>query len=307
MKLYSIGFLICWTIVLEAFTSTEYEQQFVVSPTDHRALYNAGVRAFQENNVSRAQELFNYIKPICEEQKWDATKGEQLFYNAGNTEMKLKKYDDAIESFEKVLKYNSENEKAREKLELAKKLREQEKKEQQKQEQKEKNKDKDKKEQEEEQEKEEQGQQEEENKNKKSEEDKNQEQDKNDREDQDDQHNEEDNKEQQKQKQDKQGGNKQDNEEQQKSGDRQENADKEDKQEQGKSGTEQEKKSGEKNKDNQNRQENGKPDEKDGPQLTPQEKQLLAQLEQYEQNMQKQVEAQRLQQAKGVINVHNNW
>lgn len=108
-----------------AATSDDYRQEFARNPDDYQALYNAGVAAFKENNLERAQECFDLVKAADAQKPWNAQQGEQIFYNAGNTEMKLKKYEPAVSSFEKVLTYNPHNELARKKLELAKKLLEQ--------------------------------------------------------------------------------------------------------------------------------------------------------------------------------------
>jgi tetratricopeptide (TPR) repeat protein len=131
-NIFFLGLIV--TFVCQA-SVQRYEQQVASNPSDYRALYNVGVTAFKENDLEKAQMAFDCLKPMCQENAWNDQNAEQLFYNAGNTEVKLQDYAHAVESFEQVLKHNPDNELAQKKLEFAKKMLEEENKQQEKQDQ----------------------------------------------------------------------------------------------------------------------------------------------------------------------------
>lgn len=248
--------------------SLEYEQQFARNPQNYAALYNAGVAAFKENKLERAKECFDALKPLTDQQL-DARRAEQLFYNAGNTEIKLKNYEDAVQSFEKVLSYNPNNEKAREKLAYAKRmLEEQEKKEQEQQQ----NEDDD-------QQKDQQDQSQ--NKNKDNEQQKNE------------QPQQGDDQEQQQQ-------NNKDQQQQSKEQQRKEQQRKE--QEQQKQEQEQ-KNAAQQEQERQEQKQQQKPE----PDLTKEEQQLLAAVENLDKQMQGAFEARKLKKAQGATHGYHNW
>src|SRR3989339_385835 len=117
------------------------EARVARNPDDYISLFNVGVAAFKEGNLEKAGASFSCLKPVALRGDLGDEKAKQLFYNAGNTEMKRHLYKDAYESFDAVLRYDPANEKARQKRDLARKLLE-------KQQQQEKQKDEKKKEQE---------------------------------------------------------------------------------------------------------------------------------------------------------------
>lgn len=105
-----------------AYDLEEYEHRVACNPEDYRALYNVGVVAFKQDDLVKAQAAFNYLKSVCKKQNWDSERCEKVNYNAGNTEIKIEQFADAVESFETVLDHNPDNKKAQEKLEFAKKM-----------------------------------------------------------------------------------------------------------------------------------------------------------------------------------------
>jgi tetratricopeptide (TPR) repeat protein len=276
-----------------AYTSDEYRQQFARNPDDYRALYNAGVAAFKENNLARAQECFDLVKAVDAHKPWDALQGEQIFYNAGNTEMKLKKYEPAISSFEKVLTYNPAHELARKKLELAKNLLEQQKQEQ-KQDDHKQDKDNDKNKDDKKDDKKDQ------NKNDKEQQQKDNKQDKQDQEENSKDQEKSGNNEKQDQKKDKdnKSGNEkdeqqsQDHKEKNKEQQKPEQGSEQDKDEQAQA--QQEKAGEEKNK---------KPE----PTLTPQEQRILAYAQSMDEKMHDALNEKTLKKAQGVVRDHHNW
>lgn len=255
--LFVLYFFCSLTITATASDSTVYEQQVVEDPYNYRAVYNAGVAAFKENKLERAQSCFNLLKTYDYTQADLREHAVPIFYNAGNTEYQLQNYEDALKSFEKVLEYNPDHELARKKYEHIKKLLEQQK-QQQEQEKKQ---------------------------------DKNQEQ-----------HENQDDKKQQDQDTSQQ-------QEPQKQHDNQNDSDNNN-QKTEKNRQEQQKKHQE------NKEENSKPEkseEKAAPdiskeeQLTQEEQQILAAVQDLDENMHKALEKQKIQQAQGVHNARNNW
>jgi len=99
-----------------------YQNQIVKNPKDWKALYNTGVVAFLEGDFVQAEAAFNFLKPIAQQQHWQTDELIKIFYNGGNSEFKLKKYNEAIESFEIVLEHDHENEKVKEKIKYIKEL-----------------------------------------------------------------------------------------------------------------------------------------------------------------------------------------
>jgi len=217
----------------------DYEQHVASHPDDYRALYNAGVTAFKENKLERAQECFDFLK--SQDFSKNQTQGEQIFYNAGNTEVKLQKYEDALASFKKVLTFNPDHELARKKIEHIKALLEQQKQEEQEneqQDQKEKNKDK-----------------------------------------QDQSEKDQDQKDEKSEKQDEKEKDTNESKDSQKSQEQQDQGQNE-------------------------KQEQQSNDEKD---LTEQEKQLLAYVQNHDEKMHEHMDKKKLQKAQGAMNVRNNW
>lgn len=263
--------LICFTWELAGVDSlVQYEQQFARDPGNYAALYNAGVTAFKTNNHKRAKECFDALKPLSEQNLFDAQRGEQLFYNAGNTEVKLQAYEDAVKSFEKVLTYNPDNEKARAKLEYAKQMLEQQKQQEQKPQDKQ-NQDQDQK--------------------------------NNDNKEQDDsQQNQQDQQQNQENNQERNSNNQKDEQREQQQQQKKEETTSEEKQKQEQK-AEQQKNADQKEQQNQQQQQQ----QKEEPELTQEEQQLLTAVQNLDQRMQGALEARKLKKAQGAVHANHNW
>lgn len=122
--MYYFLMMLCFCIPLSA-QRAFYENVVVENPYDLKALYNVGVLAFKENDYNAAQAAFNVLKDHCKEDICEKGFIEKIYYNAGNAEVKLELYADALESFEQVLMCNSNNQHAQEKIDYLKKLLEQ--------------------------------------------------------------------------------------------------------------------------------------------------------------------------------------
>lgn len=105
-----------------AATLEQYEHRVACNPDDYRALYNVGVEAFRADDMEKAKAAFDCLKPMCSKEQWGVSHSEKIHYNAGNTEVKMENFADAVESFEAVLQYNPENEIAQKKLAFAKEM-----------------------------------------------------------------------------------------------------------------------------------------------------------------------------------------
>lgn len=114
-----------------------YTRLLANDPYDAQNNYNLGCVLHKEKKFDDAQ---NYFNRAIEHVKPDSKLQEQALFNRGNNFAALKKFDDAIADYKKVLKINAENVAAKKNLKAC----EQMKKEQQKQEQQQKQKDKNK-------------------------------------------------------------------------------------------------------------------------------------------------------------------
>ena len=124
-----IFFIIMLSVCGTTIVCQDYEQQVASDPDDYAALYNAGVTAFKQNQLEKAQRCFDVLK--MRDFSKNEREGEQVFYNAGNSEVKLKRYEEALASFEKVLAFNPHNDVARKKIEHIKALLQKQKQEEQ--------------------------------------------------------------------------------------------------------------------------------------------------------------------------------
>jgi hypothetical protein len=108
-----------------------FSSQLVDDPMNDELNYNAGVVQYKKKNYEQARESFAR-----------ATQGdslaiqEQAYFNGGNTNVQLNKLEEAVESYEKVLELNPDNEEAKHNLALVKEMLKKREEEQQKEEQK---------------------------------------------------------------------------------------------------------------------------------------------------------------------------
>jgi Ca-activated chloride channel family protein len=118
------------------------EKKIASNPHDPQTLYNAGVVAYKQDKFAAAQAYFNSAS-----QADDMQLKETALFNRGNSEEKLGHLEDAVKSYEAVLKINPQNERAAHNLAIVKKMLEQKKQQEQKKKQEEQEKEKKEKEQ----------------------------------------------------------------------------------------------------------------------------------------------------------------
>lgn|GEM_PF-6768724 len=90
------------------------------NPHDPHALYDAGVAAYRNKDFVQAQAYFNQASVACAADNPQLQ--ERAHFNEGNTLAQLQHYQDAIDSYEKVLTLNADNQQAQENIALLKKL-----------------------------------------------------------------------------------------------------------------------------------------------------------------------------------------
>ncbi len=93
-----------------------FENKVTENPQDARSLFSAGVAAFKQKDLDRAHSLFSRAAELND------SIAEKSLFNVGNIEMINKKYQEAVDAYEGVLKINPENQRARERLELARQM-----------------------------------------------------------------------------------------------------------------------------------------------------------------------------------------
>ena len=94
------------------------------NPNDPRALYDAGVAAYRNKEFVQAQAYFHQASVVsCSADNLKLQ--ERSHFNEGNALAQLQRYQDAIDSYEKVLALNADNQQAQENIALLKKLLEQ--------------------------------------------------------------------------------------------------------------------------------------------------------------------------------------
>lgn len=126
----SLFWLFFFVHIFSASDLHKLEDQIARHPTDYKSLYNLGVASFKAGDFEKSQSCFSLLKQFCGEKIKTEDECVRIFYNAGNTEFKLKNYQDALTSFERVLNFQPTHEKARQKRDYIKRLLEQQQKEQ---------------------------------------------------------------------------------------------------------------------------------------------------------------------------------
>src|SRR3990167_5374701 len=89
------------------------------SPDRPDLLYDAGVASYKTKDFSQAAAYFNRVTEL------DAASTvlkEQAHFNQGNVSVELKKLEDAVKQYEKVLSINPGNEHAKHNLDIVKKM-----------------------------------------------------------------------------------------------------------------------------------------------------------------------------------------
>ena len=93
-------------------------------PDDPNILYDFGVVAFNQKQFKQAKA---YFKNSAENKNTSDGLKQDAYFNGGNTSIQLKKLEDAIIQYKKVLTLNPDHQEAQHNLELVKKMLEQEK------------------------------------------------------------------------------------------------------------------------------------------------------------------------------------
>ena len=94
-----------------------YQEAVVGQPDDMKALYNVGMTANKLKHYQVAEQAF---KKVAAMEKF----AEQAYFGKGDAQVMQQKYEQALESYQEVLKRNEANEHAKKRIELVKKLME---------------------------------------------------------------------------------------------------------------------------------------------------------------------------------------
>lgn len=119
-------------------TSSELlKKELVQNPESPELLYDTGVSSYKNGDYEYA---LSYFIKAAESSSASQSLQEQALFNAGNSQVALKQLENALATFDKVLKRNPQNAKAAHNKEMVKKMLEEQKKQQQQNQNKEKNK-----------------------------------------------------------------------------------------------------------------------------------------------------------------------
>ncbi|MBM17478.1 MAG: hypothetical protein CL947_00235 [Epsilonproteobacteria bacterium] len=105
----------------------QYGQLVEQDPYNAEYNYNMGTVLYKQQKFVEAQ---YYFQRTAESLDVTSDCKEQAYFNLGNSYIQLKKYRDAIEAYEQVLKLHTNNDRARHNLEIAKRLLDEEQKQQ---------------------------------------------------------------------------------------------------------------------------------------------------------------------------------
>jgi tetratricopeptide (TPR) repeat protein len=123
--MYKIFWLLCIVFSSAAASLEKLEQNIINNPRDYASCYNAGVHVFKQKDYARAAEFFSVALQNSESAM--SAQREHILYNRGNAYAKLKKYQQALEDFESVVRENPENKIAQQKIADMRRLLEEEK------------------------------------------------------------------------------------------------------------------------------------------------------------------------------------
>ena len=95
-----------------------YKKSLKQNPNYEKANYNLGNAIYQQNRFKEALPMYELVSKTTEDK---LTKAES-FHNIGNTMMKEKQYDKAVEAFKNSMRNNSKDDETRYNLALAQKM-----------------------------------------------------------------------------------------------------------------------------------------------------------------------------------------
>lgn len=111
---------------------TQFEELLTEDPDNGELNYNAGKAAYQ---MQEFQAAASYFSQAANDHEISAELALQAWFDLGNTYAKQKKWQEALESYEKVLTYDASHKEAKDMIEKIKKLLEEQEKQQQNQDQ----------------------------------------------------------------------------------------------------------------------------------------------------------------------------
>ncbi|MDH5412884.1 MAG: tetratricopeptide repeat protein [Flavobacteriaceae bacterium] len=101
----------------------QYKKALELNPNYEKANYNLGNAIYQQNRFKEALPLYDLVSKTTESKLNKA----ESFHNIGNTMMKEKQYDKAIEAYKNALRNNHKDDETRYNLALAQKMLEEQK------------------------------------------------------------------------------------------------------------------------------------------------------------------------------------
>jgi Ca-activated chloride channel family protein len=100
----------------------EYSKILESSPYDPEANYNVGLSLYKQNRFEDAQHYFDRAEQSAGKNN---VLLEQALFNEGNAYVQLKKLENALKSYEKVLEVNPKNQQAQQNIDIVKKMMQQ--------------------------------------------------------------------------------------------------------------------------------------------------------------------------------------
>lgn len=128
IKLFSVPFFAYDTAIVAA-NNQQWDdahrllQELVVdNPDNAELLYDAGVVAYKKELFQEAHAYFSNVIKREEHKQGSSALTQQAYFNKGNAAVALKRYEDALSSYEKVLALDSDNARARHNYEVVQKM-----------------------------------------------------------------------------------------------------------------------------------------------------------------------------------------